>query len=413
MSTGKKRKSGLTALQVKHMEEGVHRDQAGLYLQVTTTGGRSWIYRYMLNGRARTMGLGSGELVTLAQARDLALEARKLARSGIDPIEARRAEQRKARLAGSKTLSFDSCAGQYIASHRQGWKNAKHAFQWETTLQNHASPVIGSLSVADVELGHILQIIEPLWATKTETASRLRGRIEAILDWATVRGHRQGENPARWRGHLDKILPKRSAVQKVEHHRALPYGEVPAFMAALRDRPGVSARALEFLILTGTRSGETREATWDEFDLDAGLWIISAPRMKAGREHRVPLVGRALAMVKDLAATPLGDYVFPTPAHEHKPLSDAAFKALLLRMQRAEFVPHGFRSSFRDWAAEQTAFPHEVCEQALAHALTSAVERAYRRGDLFEKRRQLMTAWDQFCTAPAQAGTVTPIRAQA
>jgi integrase len=414
MNIIKKRRIALTAREVKFLPEGLHRDQAGLYCQVAKTGARCWIFRFQLNGRARAMGLGSVELVSLAQARALAAEARKLARSGIDPIEARRLERQQARKDDARAMSFDACAAAYIESHRQGWKNAKHAWQWETTLRNHASPIIGMLNVADVELGHILKIIEPIWGTKTETASRLRGRIESVLDWATVRGYRKGENPARWRGHLDKILPQRSKVQKVEHHKSLPYGELPAFMADLRERPGTSARALEFLILTGARSGEIREATWGEFDLDSGLWTIPAARMKAGKEHRVPLVGRALAIVQELTAVPLGPFVFPAPTHEHKPLSDAAFKALLKRMKMDAYVPHGFRSTFRDWAAECTPVPHEVCEQALAHTITNAVERAYRRGDLFEKRRQLMAAWAKFCTSPAPtAGSLTAIRAQA
>jgi len=400
-------KGKLTALGIKHLGPGLHNDGAGLYLAVGASGSKSWIYRFRWNGKLRDMGLGSLDVVSLAEARTLAAEARKKVHAGTDPI----AENRATRgTVASTVMTFDEAARKYIESHRNGWRNAKHAAQWEATLRTYASPVIGALDVADVELRHVLGILEPIWQTKTETASRVRSRIENILDWATVRGYRSGENPARWRGRLDKILPKRSAVQRVKHHRALPYRDVPAFLAILRERTGVAALAFEFMILTATRTGETRGAKWDEIDVDSGTWLISATRMKAGKEHRVPLVGRALEIVETMPR--VGDYVFPTVRHEDRPLSENGMLALLKRMGRNDVTPHGFRSSFRDWCSEQTAFPHEVCEQALAHTITNAVERAYRRGDLFEKRRQLMAAWGRFCTAAQPTGDVIPLHAR-
>ncbi|MGE3771475.1 MAG: tyrosine-type recombinase/integrase, partial [Gammaproteobacteria bacterium] len=289
---------------------------------------------------------------------------------------------------------------------------AKHAAQWLATIETYANPVIGALAVDKVELSHIVTILEKdgLWEAKTETATRLRQRIEAVLTWATVRGYRKGDNPARWKGHLDAVLPKPSKVAKVEHHRALPVSGMFSFMTDLRKRPGIAARCLDFVILTAVRSGEARGATWGEIDLDAAVWTVPADRMKAHKEHRVPLSADAVALLKDLPRMQGSDYVFP--AARGGRLSDMALTAVMRRME-VDAVPHGFRSAFRDWCAEHTNYPHEVAEMALAHTISSAVERAYRRGDLFEKRRNLMDDWARFLRLPPAAGDVVPLRAQA
>jgi integrase len=312
---------------------------------------------------------------------------------GVDPIAQRDVERQQQRLEAARAQTFDQCAAAYIAAHRAGWKNVKHAEQWENTLAAYASPAFGALPVADIDTAAVMRALGPIWNTKTETASRVRGRIEKVLDWATVQGFRTGENPARWRGHLDKLLPKRSKVQKVQHHPALPYAEAPAFMAKLRAQEGIAARALEFLILTATRTGEVIGARWDEFDLEAGSWTIPAERMKAGKEHEVPLSARALEIVQGLAKMRPGSYVFPG-RRPRDPLSNMALLALLKRMGRSDLTAHGFRSTFSDWAHETTNFPSEVIEMALAHTIRNKVEAAYRRGNLREKRRELMDAWN-------------------
>src|SRR5262245_38591880 len=307
---------GLTALKVGRLVEkpGMHADGGGLYLQVTA-GGASWIYRYMLNGRAREMGLGPLALFSLQEARAKALDARRLRHGGIDPIEARRAARQQARLDAAKAITFRQCAESYIQAHRAGWRNGKHAAQWEATLATYAEPIIGALPVQAVETALVMKIIEPLWATKPETASRLRGRIESILDWASAREYRAGENPARWRGHLDKLLPARSKVRRVEHHAALPYADLPGFTISLREQGGIAARALEFLILTAARTGEVIGARWNEIDLLDKTWIVPAARMKAQREHRVSLSARALAILSETQAVRQSEsadtFVFP------------------------------------------------------------------------------------------------------
>jgi integrase len=290
-------------------------------------------------------------------------------------------------------MTFRQCAERMIASHEAAWKNPKHRAQWKATLATYAYPMFGDLSVAAVDNGLVLKVLEPLWTTKPETAGRVRGRIEAVLDWAKARGYREGENPARWRGHLDKLLPNRRKVRAVKNHAAMPYRDIPDFMAELRDHTGVSARALEFAILTAGRTSEVIGATWSEIDLKSGVWTIPASRMKAGKEHRVPLSAPALELLKALPRE--GQHVF-MGGRAGKPLSNMALLELM-RGMKPGFVPHGFRSTFRDWAAETTAFPSEVVEMALAHAISSKVEAAYRRGDLFEKRRALMTAWAHHC----------------
>jgi integrase len=416
----------LNALKVDRAKEpGMYTDGGGLYLQVTVNArngapAKSWIYRYMLRGKAREMGLGPLSAIGLQEARVRATAARKLRHDGIDPIEARRAERAAAALDMAKALTFKECAESYVKAHRAGWRNSKHAAQWDATLKSYAEPIIGALPVQAVDTGLVMKVLEqevagragkpsaPLWTARPETASRLRGRIEVILDWARVRGHRAGENPARWRGHLDKLLPARGKVRKVAHHAALPYDELAGFIASLQPQEGIAARALEFAILTAARTGEVIGARWREIDLVEKTWTIPDERMKAGKEHRVPLSGRAMAILAEMKATAAAHgqaagsgHVFPG-GKSGRPLSNMAFLMLLRRMKRDDLTAHGFRSTFRDWAAERTSFPSEVAEMALAHAVGDKVEAAYRRGDLFDKRRRLMDTWATFCTAPKQ-----------
>ena len=407
-----KKAKELTALAVSKIRtQGYHAvgGVPGLYLQIAGTEARSWVFKFMLSGKSREMGLGSTDAVTLAEARGKASECRKLLAAGSDPLEARNAVRMTERLEAAKTIIFSDCASRYIEAHRAGWKNAKHADQWRNTLETYARPVFGALPVASVDTGLVMQVLEPLWKTKTETATRLRGRIESVLDWATVQGFRAGDNPARWKGHLDNLLPKRSKVQKVEHHPALPYIEAGAFMALLRGQEGIGARALEFLILTATRTGEVIGARWKEFDMQAGTWTIPPERMKMGKEHRVPLSVRALEIIEALATVKTGDWVFPG-GKVGKPLSNMAMLALLKRMERGDLTAHGFRSTFRDWAAETTNYPREVAEMALAHAVEGKVEGAYRRGDLFDKRGRMMEEWAKYCGTVMVPGEVVPIR---
>ncbi len=407
----------LTALKVeKAKQPGMYADGGGLYLRVTPEGARNWVLRYMLDRRPHWMGLGPLALYGLADARARALDARRKRHEGIDPIEARRAERARQRLDAAKAITFKQCAEAYIAAHRAGWRNDKHAAQWSATLAAYAYPVIGALPVQAVDTGLVLKVLEPIWTTKPETASRLRGRIESILDFAKVRGYRDGENPARWRGHLDKLLPARSKVREIEHHAALPYAELPAFLAGLREQEGIAARALEFLILTAARTGEVIGARWNEIDLLDKVWTVPAARMKAHREHRVPLSPRALAILGEMQAARQGDaddaFVFPG-RKPGTPLTNMAFLMLLRRMGRADLTAHGFRATFKTWASERTSFQNEIVEASLAHTIGGKVEQAYMRGDLFEKRRRLMQQWATFCTAaPAQEkqGNVTPLR---
>ena len=401
----------LNALSVSRAKlPGMYPDGGGLYLQVTSAGARSWLYRYMLHGRSREMGLGPLHAVSLSDARTMAADCRRVRAAGADPIDMRKSARDAARLEAARTITFKAAAEAYIAAHRHGWRNAKHAEQWTTTLETYVYPAFGSSSAQDVGVADVLKVIEPMWSTKTETANRVRGRIEAILDWAKARGHRQGENPARWRGHLDNLLPARSRVHRVKHHKALHYTAIGAFMPSLRQQPGVSARALEFLILTAARTSQTLGARWSEFDLHRALWTIPVDRMKAGKEHRVPLSARAVAILKEMQAECAGQFVFPG-LKRGRPLSDMALLALVRRMKRDDVTPHGFRSTFRDWAEEQTNFSREVSEMALAHTIRDKVEAAYRRGDLFEKRRRLMDAWARYCGTPKPETDVIPIRA--
>ncbi|NTZ06994.1 tyrosine-type recombinase/integrase [Burkholderia metallica] len=380
----------------KTTKPGLYADGGGLYLQITTAGVKSWLFRYMRNGKTRGMGLGPVHTIGLADARTRALDCRRQLLDGIDPIDSRNAERAAQGIAQTNAVTFQHCAEKYIEAYRASWKNAKHADQWTNTLTTYAYPIFDSLSVSAIDTALVMKVLEPIWTTKTETASRIRGRIESILDWATVHGYRVGENPARLKGHLDKLLPKRSRVQKVEHHPALPYADLPDFMNELRAAEGTAARALEFLILTATRTNETIGATWQEFDLDEGVWTVPAERMKMRKQHRVPLSARAIALVKAQQKLKRGDYVFPG-ARDKKPLSNMAMLQLLERMKRNDITVHGFRSTFRDWAGETTHYPREVCEAALAHGIKDKAEAAYARGDLFAKRAALMQDWDKYC----------------
>ncbi len=390
---------------------GYHPDGAGLYLQIGATGTKSWVLRYQLAGRAREMGLGRADLVSLEEARTLRDAQRKLLADGVDPIEARNARRARAVLDLAQAKTFEECARTYIEAHRADWKSAKHAAQWEMTLTTYCA-AIAPLPVQGIETGHVHEVLKPIWGAKRETAVRLRGRIEKVLDWASALGYRVGPNPARWRGNLDHLLTRDKRRKRVKHHAALPFSEVGDFLKDLREQKGTAPRALEFTILNAARTGEVIGMQWPEVDLEAGVWIIPAERMKGAREHRVPLAPASVHLLRDLPQE--GGYVFPG----RKPgtaLSNMAMLQLLERMGRGDLTVHGFRSTFRDWAAEQTSFPREVCEMALAHAIEDETEAAYRRGDLFEKRRRLMEAWAAFATKPSavSGGNVAPIRATA
>ncbi len=387
----------LSALGVLRLKQaGYYGDGGGLVLQVSSSGAKSWLFRYRRGGRIREMGLGSIQTVDLARAREAAKRCRQMLQDDLDPLEERRAARIAAALERGRQMTFDQCAAAYIDAHRSSWKNAKHAEQWVNTIASYASPLIGELPVATVDTDLIVKVLSPIWKTKTETSVRLRGRIEAILGWATVSKFRQGDNPARWRGHLENLLADPNKIARVKNHPALPWLKIGGFVHDLRREIGVGARAVEFAILTACRSGEVRGASWDEIDLDAKLWTIPAERMKAGKEHRVPLSTGALALLKSLERK--GDFVFPgrNPASA---LSDMSLTAVLRRMGHGNITVHGFRSAFRDWCSEapNNEFSREVCEHALAHSLPDKVEAAYRRGDLLEKRVLLMQAWSDYC----------------
>lgn len=417
---------------------GMYADGGGLYLYVgaptakalerdpDARGAVSWIFRYMRDRRPHEMGLGSLHTIGLAEARERALSRRRELLDDHDPMElhSRKAKkerrERERQEQEARSITFQRCAESYIAANEGTWKNPVHRKQWPATLTSYVYPAFGNLPVQAIDTGLVMQALEPIWSAKPETASRVRGRIETVLDYAKARGWRDGENPARWRGHLDKMLPRatkaKAAVRRKtgrdEHHAALPHGEIAGFLAELRQQRGTAARALEFAILTAARTGEVIGARWSEIDLAEKLWTIPAERMKAGREHRIPLSDAALAIVKAQAEASQADFVFA--GGNGRPLSNMAMLVLLRRMQR-DLTVHGFRSTFRDWAAERTSFPAEVAEMALAHAVGDKVEAAYRRGDLFAKRRQLAGAWAKFCAAPSPyAGdNVRPLRRQA
>lgn len=383
---------------------GYYCDGGGLLLQVSRSGSKSWIFRYRMNGKQREMGLGSLLAVDLADVRERARQCRMLLLDGNDPIAARRDRQVAGALERARQMTFDQCAKAYIAAHRHSWKNAKHSAQWESTLATYVAPVIGDLPVAAVDTDLVVKVLSAIWLTRTETATRIRGRIECILDWATVSGFRKGDNPARWKGHLDNLLANPNRIAPVKNRPALPWQEIGGFMQVLSAREGCAARAVQFAILTAARSGEVRGARWCEMDLNEGVWTVPAERMKAGKEHRVPLAPAARALLENLPRQ--GDLVFPGRKRETQ-LSDMSLTAVLRRMQRGDITMHGFRSTFRDWCAESVGnfFSREVCEHALAHSLPDRVEAAYRRGDLFEKRVLLMRAWADFCAICPVAGT--------
>jgi integrase len=389
-------KRPLTAIAVSKLTKpGRYAVGHGVYLQITGNRGRSWIFRFEREHggkrRGRHIGLGPCALVSLAEAREKGLEYRKLLLNGIDPLDHKKALRRQALEIAARIVTFRDCAERYIAAHEASWDNTVHRKQWSSTLEAHVYPMIGKLPVASVDTALVVRILEPIWMTRPQTASRVRGRIESILDWAKVRGYRAGENPARWRGHLDHLLPSHRRLARVKHHAALPYADVPALMRELREREGNTARALEFTILTAARVGEVLGARWEEISGD--LWTVPASRVKSRREHRVPLSRPALQLLEALPQT--NSYVFSGLRAQ---LANNGLRKLLRRMWPVSITVHGFRSSFRDWAAEATDYPNHVVEMALAHAIPSAVEAAYRRGDLFDKRRKLMEAWAEFCT---------------
>jgi integrase len=399
----------LTQIEVdKKTKSGCFADGGNLWLQITKTGVKSWLLRYTINGKAANMGLGPTHTVTLAEAREKARQARNLLLDGIDPCQQKKDQQAAIRIAVAKVMTFDQCAANYIKSHRAEWRNPKHALQWENTISTYASPLFGKLPVAEIDTSLIVKCLSPMWLDKHETATRLRGRIESILGWAKTSGYRTGDNPAAWKGHLENLLAKINKSSKVVHHAALPYADIAEFMVQLRQQEGTGARALEFAILCASRSNEVRGATWAEIDLEKKEWIIPKSRMKAGKEHRVPLSDEAVDLLKKLPRFEDCEILFPSP--RLKNFSDAVFSALLKRMGRADITAHGFRSSFRDWAGETTSFPREVIEHALAHQLKDKAEAAYQRGDLLVKRGKLMQAWANFCNTPAKQATVTPIK---
>lgn len=373
----------------------------GLALNVTKYGSRSWVLRYQVAGKRRDFGLGAYPSVTLADAREAARIARAKLSQGVDPIEASRRARAQLAAEMHSSMTFAEAAKRYVAAHERGWRSPKHAQQWRNTLETYANPLLGRVPVAEINLALVLKVLEPVWNSKTETATRLRGRLESVLDWAIARGYRSDSNPARWKGLLDKVLPAPGKVARAVHHRALPYRDLPKFMDGLRSQEGVGARALEFVILTAARSGEVRGATWAEIDFEAALWTIPADRMKAQREHRVPLSDEAMKLLRSQRNSVGVDciYLFPSPTRRDSergaPLSDMTLTAVLRRLE-VDAVPHGFRSTFRDWCAEQTEYPNEVAEMALAHTVGNKVEAAYRRGDLLDKRKRLMQDWSDY-----------------
>jgi integrase len=418
----------LTDLQVKASKPGknkatgeplarLYNDGGGLNLQVTPgqekkSANKSWLFRFVspVTGRERRMGLGGYPTIGLAEARGKAADARKMLVQGLDPIDAREAQRASRAVANAKAMTFAQCAAAYVASHRAGWRSPNHAKEWERSVDKYVTPLIGKLPVSSIDTPLVMKVLEPIWATVPETAVRVRGRIESVLDWARVRGFRTGENPARWRGHLDHLLPPRARVRAVKHFTALPYAELPGFMTELKARPATAARALQFTILTAARTNEVLGAKWSELDIKARVWTVPAERMKGGKEHRVPLSGAAMAITEHQQLVRENDFVFPGTKRQR--LSHAAMDALLTRMGRTDITVHGTaRSAFRDWAAETTDYPNHVVEMALGHVVGSKVEAAYRRGDLFEKRRQLMNDWARYCEpTPVEQGRVVPIR---
>jgi integrase len=421
----------LTALDVKRLAHPGGKRNAlyavggvpGLHLQITPNGGRSWVLRVTVGALRRDIGLGGFPGVTLAMARDKARDARAKIENGIDPVEERKAAKAALIAAQRRGLTFARAVDKALAAKLEGYSNAKHRQQWENTLATYALPELGKMLVQDITTQDILRALQPIWMDKTETASRVRGRIEAVLNWATVAGHRTGDNPARWAGNLKELLPAPKKVAKDGNHPALALDDAPRWFAALQGREGFGARALEFLALTATRSQEVRGAAWDEIDMDKALWVIPATRMKMDREHRVPLSARAVALLKALPKLKDNPLVFP--AARGGMLSDMTLSAAMKRMHEAEVaaggagfidctskrpaVPHGLRSTFRDWVAERTTYPGDMAEVALAHRISNAVEASYRRGDMIEKRRRMMADWADFIGGKVRGGQVVRI----
>ena len=396
----------LTAIKIKSLSKpGLHADGGGLYLRILDGGNKSWIFRYTRHKKAHQMGLGPLRDSTLAEARAEAEQCRKWLKAGIDPITHRKTGRAKQAASEAKALTFKECAVAYIKAHSDKWNNAKHINQWENTLSTYVYPEFGALPVDAIDLSLVLKVLEPIWKTKTETASRLRARIERILDWAEVRGCREGSNPARWKGWLETQLPAPSEIQKVVHHEALPYEDMGTFMKALREKKTVSARSLEFTILTAARTEEVIAATWFEMDIDKGVWTRPWDRMKGKKEHRIPLSAEALAILEEMKAVSTSDYVFPG-REPKRPQSNMTMLQLAKRLWSKNLTVHGFRSTFRDWTAERTGYAREVAEMALAHTIENKVEAAYRRGDLFEKRRRMMRDWADYCSMSAGGGVV-------
>ena len=401
----------LTQRKVERAKPGRYGDGHGLYLVVHNANNKSYVFRYERDGRERWMGLGPIHTVDLKQARSKAREARLLLLEGVDPLDHRKAQRVALKAAKAKLLTFAEAAQRYFDQHEGKWRNATHRKQWLTTLKS-VFPVLGDMPVGEIDTPAVLRAIEPHWLSKTETMARTRGRIEAVLDWCTVRGYRSGDNPARWKGHLAEVLPKRSQVAKVEHHPALPYAEVADFVAKLREREGVAARALEFLILTAARTGEILGMRKEEIDWAARMWRVPAERMKADREHRVALSQCAIDLLRALPTEDGNGFVF-IGSRPGRGLSEPALAQVLRRMGRTDISVHGFRSTFRDWCAEQTNFPREVAELALAHRVGDKTERAYQRADMLKKRHALAEAWSRYCAAPVAAqepGKVLQIR---
>ena len=416
----------LTAKEVeKKTAPGLYGDGGGLTLQITKAGVKSWLYRYMIKGKAYGMGLGPAHTITLAEARQKAAAARKLVIEGINPLEAKRQRQLDAEMVKARLMTFDQCAYAYIEAHRASWKNAKHADQWTNTITTYVSPLIGSMPVEQIDTALVVKVLaqpdykgQQFWQVKNETATRVRGRIESILGWATTSGFRSGDNPARWKGHLENLLATISRAQRIKNHPSLAWERMGAFVCDLRQRDGIAARAVEFTILTASRSGEVRGACWSEIDLAAKVWTIPASRMKAKREHEVPLSDAAIALLSGITRSDDTDLLFP--GTKGQALSDMSLTAVIRRMngeapkwtdkEGNTITVHGFRSTFRMWAAESTNYPREVAEHALAHQLPDAVERAYQRGTQFAKRAAMMNEWAKFCgTVRGDGCEVVPI----
>jgi len=397
--------SKLTALQIKNAtRHGMLHDGGGLYLQISKTGSKSWIYRYFSDVKSYDHGLGSYKVLTLAEARDAALHCRKLRAQGIDPIREKKRQRIAARLEAAKSISFKTCVEHYLEAHASAWKSNRHTWKWGRSLELYAYPVLGDLPVGEIDIDLVFRVIDPIWRTKNDTASRVRGRIETILDWARVRGYSEGDNPARWRGNLSHLLPPRDKVAQKQHMNALPYADMPSFWQALTERSTTAAAMLRFTILTATRTGDTRFAVWDEIDIERAIWIIPSERMKAGKEHRIPLSPPAIQILHEQMKQRLSgkqhaaDFIFPGPK-KRSPHSENAMLSVLDQMGYKKIITvHGFRSTFKVWASEQTDYPNEVSEMALAHTQGNKVQEAYKRTDLLGKRVPLMAEWGNFCT---------------